>query len=79
MIAKNHDIITQIISALSSPRYACKLAVVAVSVFLCIAQSGNTHPYLLTNEVVVGLLRSCEVRTLRAKSEKDIHELNAFR
>ena len=78
MIAKNHDIIMQIICILRMSNYSCKLAVVAVSVLLCIAQSANTHPYLLVNEVMVGLLHACELRTQLAGNEKDIHESMAF-
>ena len=79
MIASNHDITMQIISVLSSLHYSCKLAVVAVSIFNCVAQSVESCPYLLTNEVVSGLLHACEVRAQVAKNAKDIHELKAFR
>ena len=78
-IAKNHDITMQIIFVLSSVHYSCKLAIVAISIFTCIAQSVDSCPYLLTIEVVSGLLRACDVRSQHAKNAKDIHEMNAFR
>ena len=61
-LAMRTDVIDQTLAIALHPTYACETAKVSVDVILNLAQSPETHTYIVRREVVQSMLEICEQR-----------------
>ena len=76
-IAQRADVLRQALDMSTSYLYTCKTSVVAVSVFICIAQSYDTHKYVATPGILERLIACCTHRETQHATEHS--ELLAFK
>ena len=56
------DVIDQILAIAVHPAYTCYTAKVSVEVIINLAKSPDTHPYIVTREIIEKLLEVCDQR-----------------
>lgn len=61
-LAKRSDVTEQAIQVALSPMFSSKAAIVSTSYLLCLAQSPETHAYLLQPSIVSRMIDMCEIR-----------------
>ena len=74
-IATRSDALKQMIDMSCSSHYSCKTSVIAVSVFICITQSCDTHQHIATPSILEGFLACCTYRETHATDEEKLGTL----
>ena len=59
-IAMRTDVIDQALAMALHSAYDCKVAIVSVTMILCLAQSTESHIYVGRKEIVENMLKACE-------------------
>ena len=61
-LAQRSDVTEQAMKIAVSPHFTAKTAIVSTSYLLCLAQSRDTHKYLLQPILVSKLIEMCNIR-----------------